>query len=251
MAAIVSELTRKGMALPQGGRTNYLGQNIDQPGGVPQQQGQQPVTPQFDINALMAAFLQQQAQTNIDRTQLQRERSFGRHIGWQGPGGLTPQAKWDEMFGQNSASKLSPEARLASQGASAMNQWGQLGQVDGVDAGKLQGLMGQKYVNPEATFRSNPGNVIPEPPDMTPGPNPTTRQIPGGYEGMINPQMQGNAKFADANMFTVRPGSAPNVPEGAYGMDENGPMYRPGQKTKKRSGKSFGFDATAARGFSM
>lgn len=40
-------------------------------------------------------------------------------------------------FFQNSASQLSPEARQASQGGSAMTQWGLLGQVPGLDAGKL------------------------------------------------------------------------------------------------------------------
>lgn len=40
-------------------------------------------------------------------------------------------------FFKNSAAQLSPEARQASQGNSAMTQWGLLGQVPGLDAGKL------------------------------------------------------------------------------------------------------------------
>jgi hypothetical protein len=111
-----------------------MGQNIDQPGFA----GSQPQQPQqFDLNAMIAAFLMQQQQQNTDRIGLQRERSFGRNIGWTGPGGLTPQAKWDEMFPNSAASRLTPEALLASQGPSAMNQWAQQGGVKGIDQGQL------------------------------------------------------------------------------------------------------------------
>lgn len=51
-------------------------------------------------------------------------------------------------FFQNSAADMTPEARLASQGRSAANQWGQLGQLPGVDAGKLTALMGQMTPTP-------------------------------------------------------------------------------------------------------
>lgn len=51
-------------------------------------------------------------------------------------------------FFQNSAADMTPEARLASQGRSAANQWGQLGQLPGVDAGKLSALMGHMTPTP-------------------------------------------------------------------------------------------------------
>ncbi len=127
-------------------RTNYMGKNIDQStdsnlyGPYHSVSSQRPANAQpqpLDLNALFAAFMLQQQQQSTDRVGLQRDRSFGHQLGWGGAGGLTPQTKWDEMFPQG-ASSLTPEARLASQGPSAMNQWGQLGQVTGVDAGKLQ-----------------------------------------------------------------------------------------------------------------
>jgi len=45
---------------------------------------------------------------------------------------------------QNQASDMSPEARLASQGGSAMNQWGMLGALPGVDAEKLGAFNDQR-----------------------------------------------------------------------------------------------------------
>lgn len=187
-----------------------------------------PAAPQFDLNAAIAAFLMQQQMAQSDRTQLQRERSFGRNLGWNGPGGLTPQAKWDEMFGGANA-QIGREQR-------ALGGFG----LQGVQAG-----LAPFQPNPEAIARHNPGTVMPEPTGYTPPALPT-HPIPGGLEGMINPQAPN--KFADSNTFTVRPGVAPSVPPGYSIADERGP-YTPSKK--KRPGSSFGFGATAARGFSM
>lgn len=53
------------------------------------------------------------------------------------------------FFGANSASTLSPEAGMATQGRSGMNQWAQLGGVPGVDPAKLQNIMGQMTPIPQ------------------------------------------------------------------------------------------------------
>lgn len=45
---------------------------------------------------------------------------------------------------ENSAASMSPEARLASQGNSAMSQWAQLGGMPGVDGSKIKGMLGAK-----------------------------------------------------------------------------------------------------------
>lgn len=72
-------------------------------------------------------------------------------------------------FFQSSASQMTPEARLASQGPSAMNQWGAMGQVGGVDPNVLQGLNQQvqqtRSANPHAApdFASAAATASPSP----------------------------------------------------------------------------------------
>ncbi len=215
------------------------------------QRSSKSAAPQFDLNAAIAAFLMQQQAAQTDRTALQRERSFGHHVGNKGPGGLTTQSEWEAMFPDSAASRLTPEARMASGGATAMNQWSQLGQNPSVNPQTLNELMdlrGQMH-NPESTARSQYGigQVMPEPAGAPPAPMPT-HAIPGGIEGMINPHAPN--KYADANAFRVMSGAAPNVPPGAYATDETGnAQYR--KTTPKKKGSSFGFGAPAARPFSF
>lgn len=185
--------------------------------------------PQFDLNAMMMAFLLQQQQQNQDRIALQRDRSFGRNIGWNGPGGLTPQAKWDEMFpSQND--RIGREMRMT----------GDFG-LTGVQAG-----LAPRTVNPAAP-KPQVGRVVADPFDEMGNPLPgvdfgsplgppvsmpappanPTRMLPGGgFEGMINPQLRGPEKFSDANTFTGRMGKTTTA-------------------KPRRRGSSFSFGASA------
>ena len=104
----------------------------------------EPQQPQgFDINAFIAAMQQIAAQNQQGRLTAQRERTSGAHYGMGGAPVVADPSPFDTGFFKSSAAQLTPEARLASQGNNAMNQWAQLGQVDGVDPQKLRGLNAQ------------------------------------------------------------------------------------------------------------
>lgn len=53
-----------------------------------------------------------------------------------------PANPFSNGFFNDTAASMSPEARVASQGRSATNQWAQLGGVPGVDPEKLKNIMG-------------------------------------------------------------------------------------------------------------
>lgn len=59
------------------------------------------------------------------------------------PGHEGPGNPFNNGFFNNSASNLTPEGRMATQGRSAQNQWAQLGQNGGVDPSTLTALMGK------------------------------------------------------------------------------------------------------------
>ena len=118
------------------------GYNPNQPKQTPAASAQ---TPQFDMNSMVQAFLAAQAQQGDLRLQGQREFLSGQHKAMDGVNidpntGRSQANPFDTGFFQNSASQMTPEARLASQGPSAMNQWGAQGGVQGVDPTELARL---------------------------------------------------------------------------------------------------------------
>lgn len=64
------------------------------------------------------------------------------------PGVDNASSPFSNGFFKDGASNMSPEARVASQGRSATNQWAALGGVPGVDPAKLQNIMGQMQPHP-------------------------------------------------------------------------------------------------------
>lgn len=220
-------------------RINYLGQNIDQPNPLYEAHSQRSsrpregTQPQFDLNAMMMAFLMQQQQQNQDRIALQRDRSFGRQLGWGGAGGLTPQAKWDEMFPSHDE-RIGREVRMTG-------DYGLTGVQEGlapktVNPARPRPEIGRQVADPfdemgnplpGVDFGSPLGSPISMP---APAAHPTRMLPGGGFEGMINPQLQGNAKFSDANTYTGKVGKSTKP---------------------RRRGSSFQFGAGAAPGFSM
>jgi len=105
---------------PQAQAGNYM--------GTPQQR-QAPGAPGFDMNAMLAAFAQmqqqqQQGQMSQQQNYFDNTNALGRTaMANQRPMGLTPENQWSAMFGGNAASAMTPEARMQSQGNSAINQW--------------------------------------------------------------------------------------------------------------------------------
>lgn len=92
-----------------------------------------PAAPPFDFNALFSAM---------------RNDPVGDANRAYRPGQPSAANPFDSGFFKDSASNMSPEARIASQGRSATNQWAQLGGVPGVDPQKLQDIMGQMTPTP-------------------------------------------------------------------------------------------------------
>lgn len=95
------------------------GPNIAQPND--------PLTPLFA--ALARAIMAQQANAG-SRLQLQRDQTFGQHLGTGGapvtpdnPLGYAGGSPFDNGFFTSGARDLTPEQRMRSQGATAVNQW--------------------------------------------------------------------------------------------------------------------------------
>lgn len=125
---------------------------------------------QPDLAALMAQYFagQLQLQQGQQQGQLQQQGQQQQFIGQQlaprqlGVGGaqITPQdptgggAGW--LFAQQP--QLTPEARLASQGNSAANQWAQLGGVQGINQPALDGLnQGRQEASRANILQNGPG----------------------------------------------------------------------------------------------
>lgn len=229
--------------------------------GTPQQ-SQAPGAPGFDMNAMLAAFAQMQQQQQAGQLQSQQNyfdntNPLGR-VGMSNarPAGLTPGSEWSAMFGDNAASAMTPEARMASQGRSATNQWAQLGGVPNVDPTKLQALMTQRTPTPgvapiDSVDQFSDPKFLPrinQQFGFTPRtdlPGTPTRAIPGGFEGMINPQAKN--PFSDANTFSVS--SKVSLPKGVVAGDGTTNYTR---SKPKRKGSSFGMQPTSPKpGFSF
>lgn len=93
----------------------------------PTPSGDDPLAPLFA--ALARAMLAQQANAG-SRLQLQRDQTFGQHLGTGGapvtpenPLGYTGGSPFDNGFFTSGARDLTPEQLMASQGATAINQW--------------------------------------------------------------------------------------------------------------------------------
>lgn len=100
------------------------------------------------------------------------------------PGVQNAANPFDNGFFNQSAASLSPEARQATQGNSAMTQWASRGAVPGVDPGILQSLM--------ATMTPIPGPMA-TPQETFSDPFFMRRMELGPYQGsMFDGLMQGN-----------------------------------------------------------
>jgi hypothetical protein len=134
----------------------------------------------FDMAAMLAAFAQmQQAQQAGALAQQQNYFTNTDPLGATArsnsrPMGLTSGSEWSGMFGDNAASAMSPEARMASQGNSATNQWASMGQNPGVDPYVLQGLnqqVGQQRAQnpmPTPNYAGAAANASPAPFQISP-----------------------------------------------------------------------------------
>lgn len=149
---------------------------------------------------------------------------------------------------------LTPEARIASQGNSAINQWAQLGGVQGVDAGKVQGLTQQKNQAGAAMAGSVPprtdyGEVqqpipIPVAPPQHVG---SWLPAPGGGWELLGPT--GPNSGGGNVLSTLPPGSTPAAPPI---QEQPLPAAQPvgrGRKPRNPFGQgNFGFSAGGGRG---
>lgn len=111
------------------------------------------LTPLFQA---LAQAMAQQSKVAGGRLSLQGAQTFGRHLG-TGGAEVTPQNPtgnlsnpWDTegLFHGGFGAQLSPEARQATQGNSAMTQWAGQGQVPSVDPTKLGALQGNMTPQP-------------------------------------------------------------------------------------------------------
>lgn len=215
----------------------------------------------FDINAYIAAMQQMAQAQQANRTQNNREAQSGRHLGIGGSDVSTdnPQGYASNPFGgpltfQNKASQLSPEAALASQGNNAMNQWGQVGQVAGVDAAKLQGLNqlagNMQGANPHPMPSAADGAMAASPGAYTPvqgafAPPAPLMSPDGPMNGMSEQQaMQGYLAQAQPGFFTMRP-QTPQLPQDQPPQQPRRPGFKAGATA--RPGSSFSFGAGGMR----
>jgi hypothetical protein len=178
----------------------------------------QPAQP-FDMSAMLAAFVQaQQQQQQGNLAQQQNYFTNTNPLGItaqqnQRPMGLTPGSEWSAMFGGNAASAMTPEARMASQGGSAINQWAQPG----------------RYAW-NAPAQADPNLGIPQA-------QPTTFSMP---TPLTSPEgnAQTDAMNLQQNMQMYQPG-------GMRRPMEQIPPPLP-QKPKLRKGSSFGMQASGS-----
>lgn len=182
-------------------------------------QAQQPdaLTPLFQA---LAQAMAAQAQTGQGRLRLQGQQTFGRHLGIGGaevtpenPQGHAAGDPFSNGFFNNTASQLSPEARIASQGNNAFNQWGREGELQGVDRRALD----QANTATWADHR-NPAPYDP---------------VAGAFGASPQPFQISPQSSALVHGYGTPPPSGPQMPNGFQGQ----PM--PGQA--KRKGVAFNF----------
>lgn len=148
---------------------------------------------------------------------------------------------------ENRATSLTPEARLASQGNNAMNQWAQLGGVSGVDPSALATMNAAK-ARPHATPPRTDFGPVPAPPIP---PEPATPQV-GSWMGgpqtgweLIGPKGPGSG---GGFLLDSVPGVPPPKPnETPFGIVN--PTVRRKPKAG-RGGTSFGASGNPRPGFS-
>lgn len=193
----------------------------------------------------LAQAMAQQARTGQGRLSLQGAQTFGRHLGTggaevtpQNPTG-NPSNPWDAegLFHGGMSAQLSPEARAATQGRSAMTQWAGLGQQPGVDPNKLSQLQSQMTPQPK--------NYGIESVDQFSDPF-FKRRMQNGWLGSAAPlsvQSGGNPN----NGFNITPPAnlynatqKTNLPKGAV-MGDGTTNYFPAGQAPKRKGSSFNF----------
>lgn len=187
--------------------------------------------------ALIAALMSPQGgsnynpmdEANADVRRLQGLRNDPQHDRNMdyAPGLPGPSNPFSNGFFNFGAAQMSPEARMATQGGSAMNQWAQLGGVDGVDPGKLQGLMSHMTPTPHPYQSAESVDQFSDPfarRRLEQMQNPTPRPVPmpprptgnGSLEGMVNPGAKN--PFADNNFFSVNT-NPPPLPSGVVASD--------------------------------
>lgn len=122
--------------------------------------GPTPAAPQSTgLDALFAAIAQSmaaQSRLGAGRLGLQNAQTFGRHLGAGGgeitadnPLGYAGGSPFSNGFFNQGAASLTPEARQATQGNTAMTQFARQGQVPGVDATKIPPVAPLPSSNPE------------------------------------------------------------------------------------------------------
>lgn len=108
------------------------------------------MTPEEQQKMMQAFFLQMNAQQQDGRLQSQREAiGSGDVVGEANKRAATVGSAWASGGAFADQPQLSPEAKLASQGNSAMNQWAQLGGVPDVNVGTLQALNENNQPEPQ------------------------------------------------------------------------------------------------------
>lgn len=201
---------------------NYLGQEINpntrpqaQAGGymgAPQQtQSQPPPVQGMDMAKIFgmmmqAAQQQQQGQLGQQQNFFDNTNALGRTaIANQRPMGLTPENQWSQMFGGNAASAMNPEARMQSQGGSAINQWR--------DPMQFQGSLPPQQSPMDAAVQASPPAWQPNYDFAMPQP-------------LTSPFNDAYAKTDPAN------------------LQRNKQIYAPGGASRLRKGSSFGMQAS-------
>lgn len=191
-----------GAGLSGGAQASVAPQHPTQPAGQP------------DFLALflqaLQAHQQQQGQLGQGRLGLQQDQTFGRHLN---AGGQPITGNQDPF----SNGMFTPAAeRLKT----------------------MEGYGSAVGIPPRTDAATNPyvfgplGPARPDAPGIPGGPfAPSTRAIPGGFEGMVNPAAPEATKYSDSNMFTARPQPT------TFG----GPQ--PAKKKTTRPGSSFSFGA--------
>lgn len=187
------------------------------PGTPPQQQPQGGQNPWAMIAALMGQHSgynpMGEAQADLLRLQGLRHNPQGdANLGYV-PGIDSQSNPFSNGFFNSQASQMTQEARLASQGPNAMNQWGQLGQVQGVDPVALQqaNQQRQQAFGQNMHLNQQPAPHFQSPPLMQA--SPYQHMLPGGgFEQIINPGLPDSQKYGDSN-FSRLSGSVRYVPQ--------------------------------------
>lgn len=207
-----------------------------QGGSVP---GTDSLTPLFQA---LAQAMAQQGRLGQGRLRLQGDQTFGRHLG-TGGGEVTPQNPtgnaanpWDSggLFHGGFAAQMSPEARAATQGRSAMTQWAGLGQQPGVDPSKLTGLQSQMTPIPK--------NYGIESVDQFSDPQFIRRQQQNPYSTMFQGTPDPGKDYTNPQVRKAQPMNSP----APFGFNTNpqlppGVVASDGKTNYTRKGSSFNF----------